>query len=427
MQHRTDVQHTLGGDHAASTGVPVPIGVAALSRLAYGGGDLGAARLYLAEQMATSGNAAACLLDLATVETILGRPAIAEALQVAALSHSRLFRRPSIYADDYGVRVLAIMAPGNLMANTPIDFLLEDSDITLDMLFCWPGEDLPQPLPEHDAIFVAVGESDAAAPLLANLTRQLADCATPLLNRPDRIAGLSRTAVAAGLRHIPGLAAPETVRASRATIAVAAEGDTLAKLLDLPPGPLAIIARPIGSHAGSGLARLDTDADVLSYLEQRSENEFFLSRYVDYRSTDGLFRKYRIVFVEGVPFAGHMAISLNWMVHYLNAGMWDDADKRHEEARWMADFDADFSVRHAAAFAALHAAIGLDYFVIDCAETVAGELLLFEADPAMLVHAMDPPGPFEYKRAPMQKIFHAVQRMIRQCAASPAVVAHQNG
>ncbi len=400
-----------------SVGIPVPIGVAALSRLAYGGGDLTVARRWLTEQAAVSPNAAACLLDLATVETILGRPAVATTLQGAAFATSRLFRRPSIYGDDAGVRVLAIMAPGDLMANTPLEFLLEDSDVTLDMLFCPPGEELPRPLPPHDLIFVAVAESDMAAPLLAMLGRELAGCAAPLLNRPERIACLSRTDVAAAVRHIPGLVAPAILRVGRGPLAAAGEADALGPLLGLAPGPFVALVRPVASHAGGGLARLADAAEVAAYLDGRPEPDFYLSRFVDYRSGDGLFRKYRIVFVDGAPFAGHMAISQNWMVHYLNAGMWDDAARRAEEARWMSDFDTVFAVRHRAAFAALHAAMGLDYFVVDCGETADGALLLFEADPAMLVHAMDPPGPFGYKQAPMQKIFAAVRAMIRTRAA----------
>ena len=162
---------------------------------------------------------------------------------------------------------------------------------------------------------------------------------------------------------------------------------------------------------------------MLAYLEQQPAPTFFVSRFVDYRSDDGLFRKFRIAFVEGVPFAGHMAISQHWMVHYLNAGMWDDQHKRDEEAQWMADFDSQFAVHHAAAFRAMHAAIGLDYFVIDCAETPQGDLLLFEADPAMLVHAMDAPTLFGYKQRPMRRIFAAVQAMIRGRAAPASVMA----
>jgi len=107
-----------------------------------------------------------------------------------------------------------------------------------------------------------------------------------------------------------------------------------------------------------------------------------------------------------------MAISDHWMVHYLNAGMAEDIAKRAEEAQMMATFDQGFAVRHAAAFAAVHAAFGLEYFAIDCAEDRQGRLLVFEADTAMIVHDMDPPDLYPYKAPAMRKLFDAFQAMI---------------
>ncbi|HMK67167.1 MAG TPA: hypothetical protein VK433_01370, partial [Stellaceae bacterium] len=127
---------------------------------------------------------------------------------------------------------------------------------------------------------------------------------------------------------------------------------------------------------------------------------------------DGLFRKYRIVLIEGRPYASHGAISSHWMIHYLNAGMRESAEKRAEEARWMAEFDHDFALRHGDALRALAERVGLDYFAIDCGETPDGRLLIFEVDVAMIVHAMDPPDLFPYKQPAMQKLFAAFRAML---------------
>ena len=107
------------------------------------------------------------------------------------------------------------------------------------------------------------------------------------------------------------------------------------------------------------------------------------------------------------------------MVHYLNAGMDEDAGKRAEEAAAMARFDADFARRHVGAFAALHQRLGLDYFAIDCAETPDGDLLLFEADVSMIVHALDPVDLYPYKRPQMARLFAAFEHRLRQ-KAGPA-------
>ena len=99
------------------------------------------------------------------------------------------------------------------------------------------------------------------------------------------------------------------------------------------------------------------------------QEEFYISRFIDYRAPDGLFRKYRIVLIDGRPFLCHIAISQHWMIHYLNAGMAESAEKRAEEARCMASFDKDFARRHAAALRAIHERAGLDYLGIDCGES----------------------------------------------------------
>ena len=68
--------------------------------------------------------------------------------------------------------------------------------------------------------------------------------------------------------------------------------------------------------------------------------------------------------------------------------------------------------RHAAAFQALHAAFGLDYVALDCAEDREGRLLVFEADTAMIVHDMDPPDLYPYKAPAMRRLFAAFQALI---------------
>jgi hypothetical protein len=74
---------------------------------------------------------------------------------------------------------------------------------------------------------------------------------------------------------------------------------------------------------------------------------------------------------------------------------------------------------------ALAKRVGLDYFGIDCGETPEGELLIFEADVAMIVHAMDPPDLFPYKGPQMRKVFEAFRAMLERAAerSSPSIPA----
>ena len=147
---------------------------------------------------------------------------------------------------------------------------------------------------------------------------------------------------------------------------------------------------------------------MVAYLAAEPDPHFYLSNFIDYSGPDGQFRKLRVALIDGRPFACHMGVSSHWMIHYVNAGMYEDAAKRAEELAFMEGFAA-FAARHAGALAAIHQRSQLDYVCIDCAETRDGELLIFEIDHAMVVHAMDPEDLFPYKQVHMQKVKQAFE------------------
>jgi hypothetical protein len=142
------------------------------------------------------------------------------------------------------------------------------------------------------------------------------------------------------------------------------------------------------------------------------QDQFYVTRFIDYRSQDGLFRKYRVVLIGGQPYASHMGVSEDLMIHYLNAGMEESAAKRAEEARFMEGVDEDFAFRHRVALQSIAQHIELDYLVIDCGETDDGKLLVFEVDSNAVVHAMDPVEAFPYKKQQMKKVFAAFRAML---------------
>jgi hypothetical protein len=141
---------------------------------------------------------------------------------------------------------------------------------------------------------------------------------------------------------------------------------------------------------------------------------YFVMPFVDYRNDDGFYRKYRVMFVAGVPYACHLAISPRWMIHYYNAAMADHQWMRDEEARFIAGVESVFIGTLAEALREIAAAVPLEYFGIDCAIARDGRLLLFEADAAMLVHGTDPPDLYPYKRAGFERIQAALSALFEQ-------------
>ncbi|MDB5427358.1 MAG: hypothetical protein JWR43_1333 [Phenylobacterium sp.] len=390
----------------------VTIGLAAILRLAYEGKDLQGLWAELHARVTADPLDTAALMDMSVVAQAANNRDQSLALQAAALQFNRVYRRPHGRGD--GLKVAAFVTLGDFMANTPIDFLLAGSDI--DLRLCYVDAETPDLsfVPEHDVAFLAVGESAENRLVLENCARLLAG--RRVLNGDTaRIAGLTRDGVSTLLAGEPALYAPAAYRIDRQDLSRLALGilqpSELQAELAWP-----LIARPIGTHAGQGMGKLDSREAVAAYLEGRPEPRFYVSPFVDYSSPDGLFRKQRIAFIGGRAFPSHYAVQPHWMVHYLSAEMTDRPERRAEEAAWMADFDTDFARRHAAAFEALNRRIGLDYFGIDCAEAPDGRLLVFEVDVAMIVHDLDPVEVFPYKKPAMRRLFEAFQAMLASAA-----------
>lgn len=387
------------------------MGLAALMTKACSGAALTDLANDLLKRIRQNPRDANALMDLAIVSHLWFRHDIGLATQAQALSVRRLYHLPS--AGAARIRLLAIMHRGDLAANTPLEFLVQGTDIALDMLYIDPDQPFPDSLPEHDLIFIAIGESERGQAVLKLLADQMPNWTRPVLNRPERIRRLARDSASAMLQSAPGVEMPATVRLARSDLERIG-GLALPLASVLKDGDFPVIVRPLDSHAGRGLVKIDAPGEIAGYLQARPDDDFYLSRFVDYRDGDGLCRKYRIALIDGQAFPGHMAISEHWMIHYLNAQMSASPKKREEEAHFMQAFDTDFGRRHSDALRAIYQLTGLDYLIIDCAESADRKLLVFEIDSAAVVHAMDSVELFPYKRAQAQKMFAAFRMLLEK-------------
>ena len=393
------------------------LGLEKLTRMVFAREDLDPVCARLVERMRADPEDGAAMMDGSIIQSLIGNTFNATGFQARALEIRRVFRhagRPG------AVRLLGLCMPGDFMANTPVQFLLGDGAVALDLLYLVPGETLPEHMPDHDVAMVMIGESAINRPFLTDLQAVCDAWPRPLINHPSRILNTSRVLFNGLLRELPG------VRVARMTTAdigmLRALGDGRIHLDALLGGaPYPIIVRPEDTHAGHGLERLDSREEVATYVSRRRpfEDTFTAAEFVDYRSVDGNHRKYRIAFISGQPYLAHLAIGPHWMLHYLNADMAGNPTNRAEEAEAMARFlepGVGFGARQAKALAAVAEAVGLDYFGIDCAETPDGDLLVFEGDNGMIVHDMDPEDVYPYKKPAMKKIFSAFCTMLETVA-----------
>lgn len=403
-------------------------------RRAFVSEDLEPTAQRLLSRLQSNPNDANAAMDLCTIFELGGDPELALEFQTTALSLKQIYRATpatrSVRAATQAVpaatqaeakraiRVLAIKGPGVIMDNMPIEFLIENSPIELQSFYIGEGIPVPVDIPDHDVAIVAVCESDTNQSLLSGLESIVASWPRPVLNRPDRIAQLSRERLGRVVRNIDGLQFAESVRVSRDDLL---RWDDIEQLPVMPSANRASTAnneapkwiiRPVNSHAGHDLDRFASLSELHQYLERTTSVEFLIAPFVAYASSDSVYRKYRIALIRGESYPVHMALSSRWMVHYLNADMLHNAEHRDEEARFMESYETGFGMRHRRALGQLSDALGLDYVVLDCAETREGDLLLFEADNGAVVHSMDPVELFPYKRPAMENIFRAFQQLL---------------
>ena len=325
----------------------------------------------------------------------LGSIDLGHEMHQRALEHRRVYRYRCALTPK--VRLMAIMGPQGGLDNAPLEYLLENSDIQLDLVFLDDDGCLPQAIPDHDIAIVGLGESYKNRGQFERLISSLRSWPRPIINQPAFVLNCSRDKLYDELKGVPQLVLPQTRRVKRDVLSV----DIFPKII-----------RPVDTHGGEGLAKIDSEGELQIYLESSDAAEFYVSDFVDFRSGDGLYRKLRIALIDGRPYICHLAITDHWIVHYIPAGMDLSAAKRAEEKGMMETFEAVFVKRHHKTLQSIHEKLGLDYVILDCAVMRDGALLLFEADTRGWIHGVDPVDIFPYKPAIMQKAFDGFREML---------------
>jgi hypothetical protein len=302
--------------------------------------------------------------------------------------------------------------------NIPTQLWIDDRHFAITVIYT-EFHAAGEPLPPHALLVNAIGDADLCPRALERAVELRARSAAPVINRPDRVQITGRAAIARRLGLIRGVVAPRIDSLSPAAI--------LARTAELE-FPL-LLRRP-GFHTGEHFlfvsTRADLEAAVASLANlgsaagaaERAGRELLLISYLDARGADGMARKYRVMFVDGVLYPLHLAISRDWKVHYYTSNMADDAAFRDEERRFLEDMPGVLGPIAIQALGQICAELGLEYAGIDFALGPDGALLLFEANATMVVF---PPGPepvWDYRRRAIADVLSAATRMLVKYAQS---------
>lgn len=143
-------------------------------------------------------------------------------------------------------------------------------------------------------------------------------------------------------------------------------------------------------------------------------DEAWLIEELDARDGEGMFRKFRVMFVDGQLYPLHLAISPDWKVHYFTADMAQSAANRQRDAEFLGNMASVIGPRGMAALKRINATLGLDYGGIDFAVNGDGDILFFEANATMVVMPPSNDDKWAYRRPAFANVLSAVRTMLTE-------------
>jgi glutathione synthase/RimK-type ligase-like ATP-grasp enzyme len=293
----------------------------------------------------------------------------------------------------------------HLDGNLPLLEFLGDERIAVATLRLGGLRDSKIRIGEFDLIFNGICDADSNSRSLKMAEGLTGKLSLPVVNEPRRIRETRRDRIAELLEGIEGIRVPRTIR-----IAPRSKGELLERIRSA--GIFPALVREAGTHGGSGmlLVERETPPDRLDRFAFDGR-DYYVTEFVDFRDEEGLYRKYRVVFIEGERFWRHGIVSTRWKIHVSGRKELMDAsaELREEEERLLREGMPELDER----FSEIAARVGLEYFGIDFALTPEGEILLFELNACMnVMGAGELPAPYEYHNARLREIRERVEKML---------------
>jgi len=272
-------------------------------------------------------------------------------------------------------------------------------------------------LPAHQFVLNGIGDADMSAPALDVAMSIIQRTTAPVVNSPSAVLATRRAANAKRFLEVPGVIIPRMNVMLRENLESAGAVNSLAQLgFEFP-----ILLRTPGYHTGKHFLKVESPGDVSSALQETPGRELLVIQYIESRSPDGNFRKYRVMMIQGQLYPLHLAISSDWKVHYFSAEMVNHHEFRLEEAEFLNDMPRVLGSRAMTALAKIQEILGLDYCGVDFALTPEGDVILFEANATMVVNPPESDECWDYRRSSVDLIEQAVRKMLLGTAGRPAI------
>jgi hypothetical protein len=225
-------------------------------------------------------------------------------------------------------------------------------------------------VPPVKVVLNAICDADANKNALTVAEDVIDRLRVPVVNHPKAVRRTARDEVSATLAGDPDLDVPKTVRIRPSGPA------EVRSMIEAGELTTPFLMRETGVHGGVGLTLVEgADLPPLDHFAFDGR-EFYVTDFVDFRSADGRYRKYRVFVIDGVALAKHLVVWTTWNVHLENRELMSEVRHQEEERAFL----EGFSNERYPVFGRIARQLGLDFFGVDFGLDPNGRVILFEAN-----------------------------------------------
>ena len=281
-------------------------------------------------------------------------------------------------------------------------YLVNTKDLEIHKKILTPTgrQELPNPM-AFDLIVNVICDPDSSDKALKKVIQIIeAGKEVPVINHPLKIFNTARDKVYQLLKDIKGLVVPKVWRFAPRRL------KDIKEFIEKENIKFPFLFRPAGSHTGQGLVKIDNEEQI-SELERFAfdGSDYYIVEFYDFKSEDGLYRKYRVYFVDKKPYPRHLIASKGWNIHASNFNEFMTQEPYKTER---AEFLNNFDIEKFKPLSEIVDKIGLDYFAIDFGIDKEGNLVIFEVNSCgKLLETSKIPNPEPHEK----RILDAIKEM----------------
>ena len=224
-------------------------------------------------------------------------------------------------------------------------------------------------------LFNQISDADSHTITLSKVNNMVNKFNLICINHPKKIMETTRDKIYQKLKDINKLIVPKTISVNSRT------PNELISSIKNANIQYPIILRECGAHGGVTTYLLKNPQEIRElYAIALDGRGYYITQYHEYKDSDGLYSKIRLVVVDGEVYLRHILYANEWIVHASN-----DIINHKMRLEISKNFISEIKPQIEPIITEIYNVIGLDYFGIDCHIDRDMNMTIFEVNANMNV------------------------------------------